>query len=134
VQINRPDIVSEVRAAFERYEAALIANEVSVLNDFFWSSEHAVRYGIAEESYGIEAIRRYRTAALPVHPGRTLGNTVITTFGDSFASVCTEFEEPERAQLGRQTQTWVRFADGWKIVMAQVSARKREERGYRKPE
>jgi hypothetical protein len=125
VEINRPDIVSEVRAAFERYEAALVVNDIGVLNDFFWSSEHAVRYGIAEESYGIDAIRRYRAAAKPVHPGRTLCNTVITTFGDSFATVCTEFAEPEQSQAGRQTQTWARFAEGWKIVMAQVSGRRK---------
>ena len=123
MEINRPDILNEVRAEFERYEAALVANDVPVLNDFFWSSEHTVRYGIAEESYGITAVRRYRAIAKPVQPGRKLANTVITTFGDSFASVCTEFEDEELSTVGRQTQTWVRFAQGWKIVSAQVSRR-----------
>ena len=125
MEINRPDIVNDVHAEFERYEAALVENDVPTLNSFFWNSERAVRHGIAEECYGIEAIRRYRATAKRVDPRRRLANTVITTFGDSFASVSTEFEDREQQQLGRQTQTWVRFAEGWKIVMAQVSVRKR---------
>jgi hypothetical protein len=124
VEINRPDIVNEVLAEFERYEAALVANDVSVLNCFFWNSERAVRYGIAEESCGIEAIRRYRATALPVPSGRELANTFITTFGDSLASVCTEFRGRDEMQLGRQTQTWVRIDGAWKIVVAHVSVRK----------
>jgi hypothetical protein len=57
-----------------------------------------------------------------VHPGRQLQNTVITTFGMDTASVATEFTAPDTSLIGRQTQVWIRFADGWKIIAAHVSA------------
>lgn len=123
MEINRADVVHEVRSAFARYEAALIANDIDTLNNFFWNSPLATRYGVAEELYGDDAIARYRATALPVHPQRRLHNTVITTFDDASATVCTEFSDPVRRLRGRQTQTWVRFVSGWKIVAAHVSER-----------
>lgn len=119
--VNQPEVFAEVSRVFHRYETALVANDVSALNDFFWDSGTTVRYGVAEHCYGIEAIRLYRRNATPVDPKRRLRHTIITTFGSDFASVCTEFLVPGEGAVGRQTQTWVRFADGWKIVAAHVS-------------
>lgn len=120
-QINRAEVLAEVRAAFERYEAALRAHDHAALDRYFWDDARVLRYGTAEHAQGTTAVRRSRAAMTPVHPERELRNTLITTFGTDSASVCTEFTAPGSALLGRQTQTWVRFGDGWKIVAAHVS-------------
>ena len=119
--VNRPEILEEISAAFVRYESALLSNDVEALNDFFWGDAAAVRYGLSEQSYGIAAIHAYRKQAAPVDPRRKLSNTVITTYGSDAATVCTEFSIPDTPLLGRQTQTWIRFERGWKIVAAHVS-------------
>lgn len=120
--LNLEEVVTEVRDAFLKYEAALVANDVQALNDFFFDAAFTLRYGIAEHSYGIAAIRAYRKHAAPVDPRRKLNNTIITTIGRDTASVCTEFSIPGTELVGRQTQTWARCGDGWKIVAAHVSA------------
>ena len=120
--INLAPVVAEVWAAFERYEAALLANDVAVLNDFFWPSEHTVRYGLQEHGHGIDRICWQRDRLVPVHRERRLESVLVSTFGRDCAAVCAEFTAPDISGLGRQTQTWVRFAAGWKIVAAHVSA------------
>ncbi|KQO35401.1 oxalurate catabolism protein HpxZ [Pseudomonas chengduensis] len=120
-QINLPHVVEAVRLAFEDYERALLANELKVLDDYFWNTEHTVRYGVAENLYGAGDIAAYRRVCTPVGPGRQLRNTVISTFDDNYATVSTEFSDGETQRTGRQMQTWVRFADGWKVVAAHVS-------------
>lgn len=119
--INDPDCVAAVTQAFEAYEKALIDNDLSVLDEYFWDSEFTVRFGVAENLYGAAAIQVYRRQCQPVGTGRTLQKTVVTTFGDSFATVSTQFRDGETDDLGRQMQTWVRFPDGWKVVAAHVS-------------
>ena len=116
-----PAVISAVREAFERYEAALRRNDVVALNNFFLRAETTVRYGLAEENYGFESIAAYRRAAAPVHPQRKLLRTVISSFGEDLACVSAEFTDPSSALLGRQTQTWVLTADGWRIALAHVS-------------
>ena len=111
----------EVRAAFEQYEQALIAHDIETLNSFFLNSAHSIRYGIAEQNYGIEAIAAYRRASIPVHRERRLLRTVVTSYGPDVACVSAEFTDPATAGLGRQTQTWVRTSAGWKIAVAHVS-------------
>ncbi|MBI2705906.1 MAG: oxalurate catabolism protein HpxZ [Actinobacteria bacterium] len=118
---NRQDTVTEVRAAFERYEAALLANDARELASWFWDDARTVRYGIAESLYGHEAITAWRATADPVPASRRLVTTVITTFDDSCAVVDCEFTNGGAPGRGRQSQTWVRFDDGWKIVSAHVS-------------
>jgi hypothetical protein len=110
-----------VREAFERYETALVRNDVAALMDFFLSRPDTVRFGIAEHCFGIEAIARYRKTAPPVHQQRKLMNTVITSFGLNAASACTEFIAPDSKLIGRQTQTWIRIDGKWFIVAAHVS-------------
>jgi ketosteroid isomerase-like protein len=114
-------LLAEVRRAFDRYEQALVRHDVEALNDFFVASPHSVRYGIAEQHYGFDEIAAGRRRALPVHPQRRLLRTVVTSYGDDVACVSAEFADPATAGTGRQTQTWVRTAAGWKIAVAHVS-------------
>jgi hypothetical protein len=119
MQINLPEVHAEVRAVFARYEQALVANDTAVLDELFWPSEHTVRYGVGENLVGIEAIRAFRAARSPAGLARNLVNTVITTYGRTFATAMTEFVRP--SGRGRQSQTWVRFPEGWRVVAAHVS-------------
>jgi hypothetical protein len=119
-EINLPEIVAEVTAAFTRYEEALNANDVAVLNELFRKAPYTLRYGLAEELYGHGQIAAFRSSRVP--PGRrATSNTVITTFGRDFATASTEFRRPGQTRNGRQQQSWVRFAEGWRIVAAHVS-------------
>jgi ketosteroid isomerase-like protein len=118
---NRADVLREVRAAFEQYEQALLRHDVEALNGFFLNSADSIRYGLAEQNYGIEAIAAYRRASVAVHPQRRLLRVVVSRYGDDVACVSAEFTDPAAAGLGRQTQTWVRTGDGWKIIVAHVS-------------
>ncbi len=117
--INLPGVVAEVRAAFERYEKALVANDVAVLDELFWDSPHTLRYGVTENLHGYAAIRAFRAARSPAGLARELRNTVITTYGRDFATANTEFVRG--AKTGRQSQTWMRTAAGWRVVCAHVS-------------
>jgi len=119
--VNIPAVLHEVEAAFARYEDALVNNKVDVLDDLFWASPFTVRYGTNENLVGIEAIRTFRAARSPAGLARTLSRTVITTYGHDFATAMTEFHRATTAKTGRQSQTWVRFPDGWRVVAAHVS-------------
>ena len=119
--INIPSVLREVEAAYARYEDALVNNKLDVLDELFWPSQFTVRYGVAENLVGIDAIRAFRSARSPVGLARTLSNTVITTYGNDFATTMTEFRRSTTTKIGRQSQTWVRFAEGWRVVAAHVS-------------
>jgi hypothetical protein len=119
--INLPDVLEEVRAVFARYEDALVHNRTEVLDALFWHSDAVVRYGAGENLVGIDAIRAFRKARPSSGLARTLGRTVITTYGHDFATAMTEFRRDGEPRLGRQSQTWVRFDEGWKVVAAHVS-------------
>ena len=121
MDINRPDTLAEVTAAFTRYEDALVTNKVDVLDELFWASGFTVRFGVGENLYGIEAIRAFRIGRPSVGLARTLQNTTLTTFGTDFATAMTEFRREGATKTGRQSQTWVRMADGWRVVAAHVS-------------
>ena len=119
--INLPDVLAEVTAVFARYEDALVHNRVQVLDELFWDSEFTVRYGAGENLRGIQAIRAFRATRSPQGLARTLSNTVITTFGRDLATAMTEFHRAGSERIGRQSQTWVRLAPGWRVVAAHVS-------------
>jgi Protein of unknown function (DUF3225) len=121
MDVNIPEVVSEVTAAFNRYEAALVANDVPMLDSFFWNDPRVVRYALADNGYGFEAIMQARRARAHVDLRRRLMRTVVTTFGRDFATANTEFKREESGREGRQSQTWVRTAEGWKVVSAHVS-------------
>ena len=120
-EVNIPEVVAEVEAAFGRYERALVGNDVAVLQELFWRSPHTVRYGIAENLVGWDAITSFRQARPAVDLDRDLANTVITTFGRDLATASTEYRRKESGRRGRQSQTWVRMPEGWRVVAAHVS-------------
>lgn len=122
MRIDIPEVVAEVRAAFDAYEHALVSNNVGALDAFFRDDPRTIRYGVNENLYGYGEIAAFRAARSPVAQGRKLSRTVITTYGRDFAVTSTLYERPSApGRTGRQMQTWVRFADGWKVVAAHVS-------------
>src|SRR5438067_380113 len=122
MDIDLPEVVAEVEAAFARYEQALVANDVAALDAMFHNDSRTIRYGGTENLYGYREIEAFRAARSPAGLTRSLSRTVITTFGRDFAVASTLFERAATpGKIGRQTQTWVRFADGWHVVAAHVS-------------
>jgi len=121
MDIDLPEIVTEVRAAFERYEAALNANDVAALDAAFWASPHTIRYGLGENLYGRDEILAFRKGRPPVDLRRALLRVVITTYGRDFATANCEFLKLDSNRRGRQSQTWLRTPDGWRVVSAHVS-------------
>jgi hypothetical protein len=121
MDINLPDVHAELTAVFARYEAALVANDTAVLDELFWPSPHIVRYGVAENLYGIDEVRAFRAARPAQGLARSLQRTVITTYGRDAATAMTEFRREGGNKLGRQSQTWVRLPEGWRVVAAHVS-------------
>ena len=122
MDINLPDIRSEVAAAFTQYEAALVSNDIDTLQSLFWNSDLTIRYGIAENLYGYDEIGAFRTARSPVGLARTTSRTVITTYGRDYATASTLFHrDTVPGKVGRQMQTWLRTPDGWRVVAAHVS-------------
>jgi hypothetical protein len=121
MDINLPDVHAEVMAVFARYEAALVTNDTAVLDQLFWASPHTVRYGVAENLYGIDEVRAFRAARPAQGLARSLQRTVITTYGRDAATAMTEFRREGGNKLGRQSQTWVRLPQGWRVVAAHVS-------------
>jgi ketosteroid isomerase-like protein len=122
VQIDRDDVVAEVTAAFEAYEKALVANDTAALAEAFWDSPAVVRFGIADRQTGAGELRAWRAAQAQLPPGRRLYDTRVSTFGAELATVTTMFDYPGgEDRPGRQSQTWVRLLEGWRIVHAHVS-------------
>lgn len=121
MEINIPEIVEEVTTAFSTYEKALTGNDVATLDALFWTSPLVIRYGPTENLYGHEQILEFRKSRSSTGLDRTLRNTVITTFGRDFATANTEFTRNTTPRTGRQSHTWARTPDGWKIVAAHVS-------------
>lgn len=121
MEIDIPEVLAELTAAFQRYEAALVGNDVAVLDALFWPSDKTLRYGVGENLRSFGEIAAFRAARSPAGLARRLINTRITTFGRDFGVANTEFERAGQPAPGRQSQSWVRFPDGWRIVAAHVS-------------
>jgi hypothetical protein len=122
MEIDLPEVIAEVSAAFERYEQALVTNDVATLDATFRDDPRTIRYGIAENLYGFGEIASFRSARSPVGVMRTRSRTVITSYGRDFAVASTLFQRVGASgKIGRQMQTWVRFPDGWHVVAAHVS-------------
>ena len=119
--VNDPEVLAEVTAAFDAYEAALMANDVAALDALFWASPQVIRYGVGETLYGQDEILAFRKARPGGSPQRTLTRTVITTFGRDHATANTEFVREGSTRIGRQSHTWARLPEGWRIVAAHVS-------------
>jgi hypothetical protein len=122
MQVDLPDVVAEVTEQFARYEKALVANDVAVLDELFRADPRTLRYGIAENLYGYDAIMAFRAARSSAGLMRRTAKTVITAYGRDTAVASTLFyREASPGRVGRQMQTWIRFAEGWRIVAAHVS-------------
>ena len=122
MEVDLPDVLAEVTAQFARYEKALVANDVAILDELFRDDKRTLRYGVGENLYGHEAIKSFRAARSPIGLGRSTDKTLITTYGRDTAVASTLFyRETLPGRVGRQMQTWVRFPEGWKIVAAHVS-------------
>jgi hypothetical protein len=121
IEINIPEVVAEVTEAFMRYERALIANDVAELDALFWTSPHTLRFGVAENLYGYDAIAAYRIGRPAIDLTRRLMNTVIMTYGRDTATANTEFQRVGATLTGRQSHVWLRTEHGWRIAAAHVS-------------
>lgn len=119
--VNLPDVVAEVTVLCDAYEVALMTNDLDTLDALFWSASETLRYGIAENLYGIEEIRAFRIGRSGGSPQRDVLRRVITTHGTDVATCNLEFIRPATGTRGRQSQTWIRTVDGWKIAAAHVS-------------
>lgn len=121
MDINLPDVLAEVTAALMRYEKALVANDIAVLDELFWDSPHTLRYGDTENLYGCDEIRAFRAARPSQGLERVVLKTVITTYGRDFATANVEFIRAGSTRTGRQSQAWMRTPQGWRVVCAHVS-------------
>ena len=122
MEIDLPDVLAEVTAQFERYERALVSNDVAVLDELFRKDSRTLRYGVAENLYGHHEIASFRAARSPIGLMRKIARTVITTYGrDSAGASALFYRENAPGKVGRQMQTWVRCPEGWRIVAAHVS-------------
>jgi hypothetical protein len=122
MDIDLPDVLAEVRAAFERYERALVSNDVDTLDRLFHADPRTIRYGGGENLYGYAEIAAFRASRSAHDLARELSRTVITTYGREFATASTMFHRSSApGKIGRQMQTWVKFGDDWKVVAAHVS-------------
>jgi hypothetical protein len=122
MEIDLPEVVAEVTAAFERYEKALVSNDVAILDELFRNDPRTIRYGGNENLYGYAEIAAFRSARPSAGLGRTLSRTVISTYGRDHAVASTLFHRSSvGGKIGRQMQTWVRFPEGWRVVAAHVS-------------
>jgi hypothetical protein len=121
MKINDPKVIAEVTGAFERYEQALVTNDVAVLDELFFEDPNTVRYGVGENLYGYDEIKAFRAARSPAGLVRKLERTKITAYGNDFATANTLFVREGGTKLGRQSQAWMRTESGWRVVSAHVS-------------
>ncbi|WP_150301993.1 oxalurate catabolism protein HpxZ [Pseudomonas profundi] len=121
MQINHPETLAELTEVFDEYERALVSNDTAVLDRLFWNNERTVRYGAGENLYGFLEIQRFRQGRPAGNLERDVARRGITTFGRDFAVTNIEFTRAGSSRLGRQSQTWARLPDGWRVVSAHVS-------------
>lgn len=121
MSLDAPEVLAEVRAASERYETALSANDTAVLDELFWHDPRVLRWGAGESLYGIDAIRTFRAARSSSGLARTPTRVQITAFGTDLATVHREFQRHSDGRIGRQSQTWARLPEGWRVVAAHIS-------------
>ena len=121
--VNESALVAEMTELYMKYEAALCSNNTAVLDEFFWDSGDVVRFGLKENQYGVEDIRAFRNSRPGFKLEREIINLKVVAFGEDSAAVTLEFRRFINGEehLGRQSQMWVRFSEGWKVVSAHVS-------------
>jgi 1-carboxybiuret hydrolase subunit AtzH-like protein len=122
-EVNLPDVVAELRELYPLYEQALVSNDVDTLVAMFWASPHVMRFGVTENLYGADELEAFRKSRPAVNLQRTQTRLEIVSFGHDFGSITLEFQRDTARGIvrGRQSQVWVRFPEGWRIVSAHVS-------------
>jgi hypothetical protein len=122
-EVNLPEVLAELRDLYPRYEQALVTNDVETLLALFWASPHVMRFGATENLYGEEELEAFRKSRPAANLARTVKRLDIVSFGRDFATITLEFERntPKSLIRGRQSQVWVRLAEGWRVVSAHVS-------------
>ena len=121
MQINDPVALAELTKAFAEYEQALVTNDIATLDRLFWNSPETLRYGVGENLYGFVAIQDFRNSRPSQGLDRTVIRSAITTFGSDYGVANIEFLRAGTDRIGRQSQSWVRFDEGWRVVAAHVS-------------
>jgi ketosteroid isomerase-like protein len=121
LEINIPEVLAEVTEAFQRYETALVKNDVAMLDTLFWNSPTTLRFGIGENLYGYDAIAAFRSSRPSINLTRELKRTVIVSYGRDLATANTEFQREGSKLTGRQSHVWLRTEQGWRIAAAHVS-------------
>ena len=123
MMINDPEVIAELEALYPEYERALVTNDVEKLVAMFWDGQQVMRFGATENLYGPEDLEAFRKTRPASNLARALNRLDIVSFGRDFASITLEFERETGTRLvkGRQSQVWVRFPQGWRIVQAHVS-------------
>jgi hypothetical protein len=121
MQINDPVALAELTTAFAEYEQALVTNDIATLDRLFWNSPHTLRYGAGENLYGFDAIQEFRNSRPSQGLDRKVTRTALTTFGSDYGVANIEFIRAGSERIGRQSQSWVRFDEGWRVVSAHVS-------------
>ena len=121
LEVNIPEVLAEVTAAFMRYERALTGNDVVVLDELFLNSPLTLRYGVTENLHSYDEIKAFRAGRPAAGLEREIYHTRITTYGRDFATANTEFKRKNSSKTGRQSQTWIRMPDGWRVACAHVS-------------
>jgi hypothetical protein len=119
--VNDPVAMAELTQAFAEYEQALVTNDIATLDRLFWNSPHTLRYGVGENLYGFDAIQAFRNGRSAQGLERTVTRTALSTFGADYGVANIEFIRAGSERIGRQSQTWVRFNEGWRVVAAHVS-------------
>ncbi|MBL0965690.1 MAG: oxalurate catabolism protein HpxZ [Blastomonas sp.] len=120
MELDDPGVLAEVRAVFDRYEAALMANDTTTLDAIFWADPRTVRFGIAEILYGHDAIRAFR-GRVKAYAQRVQRKVHLVAFGRDFAATHLEYERVGTGLIGRETKIMARLPDGWRVVSAHVS-------------
>ena len=123
MKINDPEVVAELEALYPQYEQALVGNDVEKLVEMFWDGPKVMRFGVTENLYGPEELEAFRKSRPAANLARTVKRLDIVSFGRDFASITLQFERVTGSTIarGRQSQVWVRFPRGWRIVQAHVS-------------
>ena len=124
IPINDPAVLTEVSVAFDAYEVALMTNDIEAMDALFWHCPLTVRYGAGDAQYGIDEIREFRKARAGGSPQRKVIRRSVTAFGSHFAVTNIEFIREDSPAIGRQSQSWTKFPEGWRVVSAHISLTK----------
>jgi ketosteroid isomerase-like protein len=120
--MNEPDVLAEVREAFDAYEAALGANDVDALDEWFWPDERVVRFAFGEVQRGWAEVSAARRALSRQTPPRTAESVDVVVLGPDAAFVLAVFRLDGSGRRVHQSQAWARLEGSWRVVAAHVSS------------